>query len=45
MIFLPKRYRPAVRTAASVLGGTVVIGCRSGHVMVFRFEEDGLSPV
>ncbi|KAL2142933.1 hypothetical protein VTI28DRAFT_512 [Corynascus sepedonium] len=39
-IFLPELYRPDMKTAR-VQGGTVVIGCRSGHVMVFRFEEDG----
>jgi WD40 repeat protein len=37
VIFLPTEYRP---TASIVRGRTVVIGCRSGRILLFKFSSD-----
>ncbi len=42
LIYLPEQYRPANRNYYSCLvqGYSVVVGCNSGQVLLFKFSED-----
>lgn len=35
MLWLPSEYRPS---ASAIFGGSVVLGCASGHVLIFEFD-------